>query len=320
VVESYKLDPLCQAVERAWKAGIVVVVAAGNNGRDQSMGTNGYGTIGSPANSPWVITVGAMRDMGTVTRTDDRIASYSSKGPTALDHVVKPDLVAPGNRIISAMASATSTIPAAQPTQVILNSYYRPGVAGASPYMQLSGTSMAAPVVAGAAALLLHKDPSLSPDTIKARLMKTATKVGMPSQTTYQLGTALKIMQRDVFTVGAGYLDVWAALNATDVVPVTLRALSPKAMRDSLTGKVRLSGSNVIWGDNVIWGENVIWGDNVIWGESLLVTGTNVIWGESFEWGNTGVSGYNVIWGTNVLWGTSVFPIGLSAEGDSDSL
>ena len=88
-------------MEAAWKAGIVVVVAAGNEGRNNSQGTNGYATITAPGNDPYVITVGAMKTMGTLTRSDDAIASYSSKGPTLLDHIVKPDIVAPGNRIIS---------------------------------------------------------------------------------------------------------------------------------------------------------------------------------------------------------------------------
>ena len=99
--ESYRFDPLCQAVEAAWKAGMVVVVAAGNHGRDDWAGAQGYGTIMAPANDPYVITVGAMKTRKTVVRADDRIASYSSKGPTAIDHIVKPDLVAPGNRMIS---------------------------------------------------------------------------------------------------------------------------------------------------------------------------------------------------------------------------
>jgi serine protease AprX len=97
VVESYTLDPLCQAVERAWQAGIVVVAAAGNNGRYQA--SNGYATIGSPGIDPFVITVGAMKTMQTLGRGDDLIATYSSKGPTLVDHVVKPDLVAPGNKV-----------------------------------------------------------------------------------------------------------------------------------------------------------------------------------------------------------------------------
>src|SRR5205823_3748297 len=95
VQESYLQDPLCQEVEKAWQAGLVVVVAAGNDGRDNSRGTNGYATIASPGNDPYVITVGAMKDMATTTRGDDLIASYSSKGPTLRDHVAKPDIVAP---------------------------------------------------------------------------------------------------------------------------------------------------------------------------------------------------------------------------------
>src|SRR4051794_21672174 len=104
VYESYAQDPLCQAVEAAWKAGIVVVVAAGNDGRDNTYGSDGYGTVNAPGNDPYVITVGAMRSMGTPSRADDLVASYSSKGPSAVDHIVKPDLVAPGNQIISLLA------------------------------------------------------------------------------------------------------------------------------------------------------------------------------------------------------------------------
>src|SRR5207302_1152456 len=81
VFESYTLDPLCQAVEAAWKAGIVVVTAAGNYGRDNARGTHGYGTIASPGNDPYVITVGAVNSKGTASPYDDSLASYSSKGP-----------------------------------------------------------------------------------------------------------------------------------------------------------------------------------------------------------------------------------------------
>ncbi len=106
VYESYHLDPLCQAVELAWRSGIVVVAAAGNEGRNNTQGTDGYATIMAPGNDPLVITVGAMKDMETLTRADDLIASYSSKGLTLIDHVVKPDVVAPGNRIISTFLRA----------------------------------------------------------------------------------------------------------------------------------------------------------------------------------------------------------------------
>src|ERR1700739_3726586 len=166
VYESYKLDPLCQAVERAWQNGIVVVVAAGNNGRYQQ--TNGYATVTSPGNDPYVITVGAMKTMGTPTRNDDLIASYSSKGPTAIDHIVKPDVVAPGNLLVS--LEAPGTLYNAYPANRVPYSFYVAGGSNApsSNYFTLSGTSMAAGVVSGVVADLLQKSPQLTPDQVKA--------------------------------------------------------------------------------------------------------------------------------------------------------
>jgi len=126
--ETYALDPLCQAVEAAWKAGIVVVAAAGNDGRTNYSILNGYGTITAPGNDPYVITVGATNTKGTPDRSDDVMTSYSSKGPTAIDHIVKPDLVAPGNRVVSLQTGGylQKNYPGNRPAV----SYYQTGTSG----------------------------------------------------------------------------------------------------------------------------------------------------------------------------------------------
>ena len=117
VGESYTTDPICQAVETLYKAGVVVVCAAGNEGRvnggvntagldNEGWGTN-YGSIQSPANDPYVITVGATKSLDGL-RADDKIATYSSRGPSRLDLMMKPDIVAPGNKVISLDAQGST--------------------------------------------------------------------------------------------------------------------------------------------------------------------------------------------------------------------
>jgi serine protease AprX len=309
VFESSTLDPLCQAVEQAWKAGIVVVVAAGNYGRDNSNNNYGYGTITAPGNDPYVITVGAMKTMGTATRADDLIATYSSKGPTMLDQIIKPDLVAPGNLVISDLASTTATLYQTYPQNVLPISYYTTSnnQNASSNYYILSGTSMATPMVSGAAALLLQQNPLLTPDQVKARLMKTAYKT-FPASSSYAdpLTGITYTDYYDIFTIGAGYLDVWAALSNTDLAPDTAgSALSPTAVYNSKTNQVYMSyGSSVVWGSSVTWGANVVWGTAVIWGTST--TGQTVLWGSSTAvWNSSTSSGFTVIWGQHALWGHS---------------
>jgi serine protease AprX len=301
VYESYTQDPLCQAVEAAWQAGIVVVVAAGNNGRDNSMGTNGYGTIGAPGNDPAVITVGATKTHDTPTRLDDTVASYSSKGPTMIDDVVKPDLVAPGNRVISLLSPGSSVItnyPAQNVSPLpVCDSTGSCATGPGGQYMQLSGTSMATPVVAGAAALMIQQDPSLTPDTVKARMMKTAWKGYPTSSVAYDaLGDAY-LAQYDVFTVGAGYLDVDAVLGSTEVANGS--AVSPVAAYDSTTGLVTISNGQPITGTSAVWG-SLGWGTSAVWGSG--VAPDSVVWGTSVTWGSN-VNAGNVLWGESVTWG-----------------
>lgn len=168
VYESYKTDPLTLAAGRAVDAGIVVVTAAGNLGRN-SAGRAQYGGITSPGNAPWVLTVGAATHNGTVDRSDDAVASFSSLGPSAIDLVAKPDLVAPGVGIEST-ADPGSTLFKARPKARLWGLATTP----AEPYLSLSGTSMAAPVVAGTVALMMQANPGLTPGAVKAILQTTA--------------------------------------------------------------------------------------------------------------------------------------------------
>jgi serine protease AprX len=323
VYESYTLDPVCQAVESAWNAGIVVVVAAGNEGRDNTNGTQGYATINAPANDPNVITVGATKTNGTPYRLDDTVASYSSKGPSLIDHVVKPDMVAPGNRIVS-LASPGSTLVTSlsslnvQPITTCSWTYAGTSCATGIPgkYTRLSGTSMATPVVAGAVALMLQKDPTLTPDTIKARMMKTAWK-GYPANSwAYDVWGRGYFSQYDVFTIGAGYLDTYAALRNTDVV--NGGAASPIAFRNATTGKYGFSNSqSITWGNSITWGSSIIWSNSIVWGGDSLVS-DSIIWGDSIVWGDTTLSGNSIIWGDSIVWGADSIT-GLSDGEDGEN-
>ncbi len=236
VYESYTTDPLCRAVRGANNAGILVVVAAGNDG---GVGT-GFGTITSPGNEPAAVTVGAMDDSNTVTTTDDVLAWYSSKGPTLIDHVAKPDLVAPGTWIVSLRAAGSYLDTTYHDLTLQLGDYLA-DPANASKdgaYYSLSGTSMAAPMVSATAALMFQKDPGLTPATVKARLMKSAVKDSYLA-----------------FETGAGYLDVQAALKASGSAK---SADSPASLLAS-DDNVYLQDTGLIWGGEA-WTMGTIWG------------------------------------------------------------
>jgi serine protease AprX len=308
VYESYKHDPLCQAVEQAWKAGIVVVVAAGNDGR--YLPTGGYGTITSPGNDPYALTVGAMKTMDTASRSDDEIASYSSKGPTYIDRVAKPDVVAPGNLLVSTELSGV-TLETAEPDNLVPFNFYVYG-GSSSPsnsYFTLSGTSMATGVVSGMVADLLQAHPTLTPDQVKARLMKTASKTFPSSSSVYDPSTGnTYVSYYDVFTIGAGYVDLAAALASTDTARGN--AMSPTAVLNS-TGNVYLTKNS-----SSTWGTSSAWTPVAVYGPSQMMSGgTSVMWGaggpggSSVMWGATNDGGTSVMWGatndagSSVMWG-----------------
>jgi serine protease AprX len=154
--ESTVIDPLDQAVEAAWNAGIAVVVSAGNAGPFN-------GTILSPGDDPLVITVGALDDMALPTLGSDEMTSFSSVGPTSPDGWAKPDLVTSGRSVVS-LAAPGSTVATGYPSAQI----------GTGNFVG-SGTSFSAAITSGAAALVLADHPGLTPDQVKARLLGTAS-------------------------------------------------------------------------------------------------------------------------------------------------
>ncbi|MBI1950301.1 MAG: S8 family serine peptidase [Acidobacteria bacterium] len=301
VYESYKVDPMCRAVRKAYESGIVVVVAAGNDGGVGS----GFGTITSPGNEPAAVTVGAMDDANTVTTADDVLAWYSSKGPSLLDDVVKPDLVAPGSSIVS-LRAAGSYIDTAYPDLALTLGEYRNEPSGGTKpgdYLVLSGTSMAAPMVSATAALMLQQDPSLTAATVKARLMKSAVKD-----------------DRLIFETGAGYLDVDAALLASGHAQ---SALSPLAM-PATDGNVYVEDTGIIWGIDFalggIWGggtKGACVGVNLLDVPDTITSAYGGVWGG--KGGSASLLDNNMITASGLIWSGDRCSIA-SASGSLDVL
>ena len=179
-------DPLNQAVMAVWKAGIVVVAAAGNEGPAPM-------TIGVPGNVPYVITAGALTDNNTpYDSTDDSLASFSSAGPT-YEGFVKPEVVAPGGHMVGSQ-KYTSYLANIDPGSLDQGDNL----------FTMSGTSQAAAVTTSVVALMLQSDPTLTPDNVKCRLMASTS----PAVTS--AGT----LAYSVFQQGAGAINAVAAVNS----------------------------------------------------------------------------------------------------------
>ncbi len=261
VSEPAATDPLVLAVERAWEAGLVVVASAGNNG----LLANGYGTVSSPGNSARALTVGAADDRNTAMVDDDAVAGFSSRGPSRFDLTLKPDLVAPGVSVVS-LRSPLSTLDRMVPeARVSLDGAHGPVFEPR--YFALSGSSMAAALVSGAAALMLESSPSLTPDDVKARLMRHARHD----------------LAADVLTRGAGAVDVGSALTATGF---SAGSVSPTVFAES--AGLGLSGAGLAWGDAESWALEAVYGEPSDWGsqepgamdslEDPCITGEGLSW------------------------------------------
>jgi serine protease AprX len=244
VAQSYHTSPLDAACEILWFNGIVVVVSAGNNGSAD---------LYPPANDPFVITVGATDDKGTVGLGDDTVASFSAYG-TVENGVAKPELVAPGKNIVALLGdNRRLTIGQEHPANRIGDHYFR-----------MSGTSMAAPMVSGAVALLLQDEPGLTPDQVKYRLMATAVHdpAVWPGY--------------DPVKAGAGYLDIYAAVHGTSTESANTGLVASQLL---WTGTEPVTWDSVNW-NSVNW-NSVNW-NSVNWNS---VNWNSVNWNSDY-WGN----------------------------------
>ena len=157
--QDWRLSPLNYAVERAWNSGIVVVVSAGNSGPHAS-------TVMKPGDDPYVITVGASNDEGSMTINDDRVPVFSSRGPTRSGGFAKPDIVSPGVHTVSLRSPGSA-----------IDTKYGDTARVDGDYFKGTGTSMATASVTGAVAQMLSADPSLTPNEVKFRLLETARPI-----------------------------------------------------------------------------------------------------------------------------------------------
>ena len=251
--QDYRIEPLAYAVEAAWKAGIVVVVAAGNEGNDAA--------LRSPAFDPFVITVGADDSQGTSTVRDDELLEFSNCGTDNRS----VDLIAPGHSIISLRDPGSFA------------DYSFPEARVGDRFFRGTGTSQAAAMVSGASALLLQQRPDLTPDQVKALLTSTARPVPEASD----------------LCQGAGLIDLKAAYKAPtpDTTQTWQPAGNPGSYDpNAVDGSWdNLTWGNLTWGDltwgNLTWGD-LTWGDltwgNLTWGD---LTWGNLTWGD-LTWGN----------------------------------
>ena len=356
IYESAASDPLVQAVEAAVRSGLIVVAAAGNYGSSPVTGREGYAGITSPGNAPSAITVGAANTAGTEGRGDDRVASFSSRGPTWFDGLAKPDVVAPGFNLVSNQVSG-STLATRYQSLIVRE--------GSAKYLRLSGSSMATAVVSGQVALMAESNsygayqrwqqqqanlrwyrrseyagaPALTPNAIKAMLQYSATPLHAADGLLY-----------DTLTQGSGEVNGPGALLLAYSADTTCRAgtfwladagppvsefggVDQPWAQTIVWGTRIVRGSSIVevnqaaWAANIVWGtgqmSNIVWGtlshaDNIVWG--TLLDGDNIVWGTALFLGNAQFA-ENIVWGTAMAWDDNiVWGTGLLGVFDGDNI
>jgi subtilisin family serine protease len=352
-IDSYRNDPLCRSVRKLVDAGIVVVAAAGNDGKDAS-GREIYGRIHSPGNEPSAITVGATNTLGTDARLDDNMASYSSRGPTRsywkdtagtkhYDNVIKPELVAPGNKLVSAQGKDNYLVeqnPQLDAARTLTDN---------RDLMYLSGTSMAAPIVSGAAALMLQANPKLTPNMVKLILMYTAQPMkgfntlqqgvgqlnvegavrlarlvrmdenwatasqGTPMLTTSNLPDPATNIAGQRCPWSQGAIMKWITASGTNLIIQYQRVYAPgMALGDGLIlqdGTVisdgLVLGDGCVMGDGIIVGDGIILADSVVLGDGLILSDF-LMTSDGVIIGDGTVFGDGVVMGDGMVMGDAV--------------
>jgi len=326
IYESASTDPLVQAVETAVRAGIVVVVAAGNYGTNPVTGQSGYAGIASPGNSPSAITVGAAVTNNTPARSDDRLADYSSRGPTWYDGIAKPDILAPGQSLVSTDAVG-STLDLTYPGLVVKS--------GSVKFLRLSGSSMATGVVSGVVATMIEANragakqrwqddqnllkrnqrdpfpgsPALTANTVKALLEYSATPLRDANGASY-----------GPLAQGAGLVNGIGAVTLAYNIDAT-RATGQYWLMDATTpwtsfgDVVEPWSQTVIWGTALLRGTSVVdlrqaaWADTIVWGTgdfATVVTGMVSAAEDNIVWGTVALDEDNIVWGTTVPLSTAL--------------
>jgi serine protease AprX len=298
IYESVATDPLVQAVEAASRAGITVVVSAGNYGRGKD--GVGYAGITSPGNAPSAITVGAFNAAGTVTRRDDRLTDYSSRGPTWIDGAAKPDLVAPGHTRVATAAQRGylyRSFPELRDED--------------DDYVRLSGTSMAAAAVSGVVAHMIEANRnsnscslaacSLSPNALKAILHYTA--IGMSDPQTMQPYHTLE--------QGSGALNAGGAIALARAID-TRKAVDQMWLRQTITPMTRVGSEYESWSQAIVWGNTILAGNSVhynqpAWATAIVWGNQATTWGKAIVWGNMDpVWDSPALWANAIVWGNTL--------------
>ena len=268
-----RLDPLAAAAQMAWQRGLVVVAAAGNRGPAE-------GTVESPGIDPDVITVGATDDQGTIGVGDDTLAWFSAWA-TPSGSISRPDLVAPGRRIVSLRVPG-SYLDQLFPDRIVV-------AKNGATYFRLTGTSTSTAIVSGIAALLLELQPDLTADQVKAALVTT----------TQQFGQASGSVLPDPAADGAGLVDALAASQ------VSLSSIEKGRRPSNAFARAvypALYGQRLVWKDphylGIDWNsldwETLVW-NNAAW--------DNVAW-DAFQWSNAAWD--NAAW-DNAAWDTTTW-------------